>query len=58
MSDPNGILYWRSVEQLADAPEIRDAIEREFPGYDSDTIATTSRRSFLKLMAASLALAY
>src|SRR5687767_13787612 len=49
--------YWRSLEQLADAPEVRNALAQEFPGYDPADIATTSRRSFLKLVAASLAMA-
>ncbi len=52
-----GIEYWRSLEQLADTPEVREMISQEFPGYDADAIATSSRRSFLKLMGASLALA-
>jgi molybdopterin-containing oxidoreductase family iron-sulfur binding subunit len=51
-----GMTYWRSLEQLADAPEVLAAIEQEFPGYDAEHIRSTSRRSFLKLMAASLAL--
>ncbi len=52
-----GIEYWRSLEQLADAPEVLDALDKEFPGYEADTIASSSRRGFLKLMGASLALA-
>lgn len=49
-----GIEYWRSLEQLADTPEVREMISQEFPGYDADAIATSSRRSFLKLMGALL----
>jgi MoCo/4Fe-4S cofactor protein with predicted Tat translocation signal len=52
-----GIEYWRSLEQLADTPEVREAVSKEFAGYDSDTILASSRRGFLKLMAASMALA-
>ncbi len=52
-----GIEYWRSLEHLADSPEVRDLLSREFPGYDPDSLATTSRRRFLKLMGASMALA-
>ncbi|HEX8916401.1 MAG TPA: TAT-variant-translocated molybdopterin oxidoreductase, partial [Humisphaera sp.] len=55
--DPSGNLYWRSLEQLADGPEVRAAVDQEFPGYDPAGLTTSSRRSFLKLMAASLALA-
>ena len=49
--------YWRSLEQLADGPEMRELIDKEFPGYDPENIQTSSRRSFLKIMSASLALA-
>ncbi|MDB5290199.1 MAG: molybdenum binding protein [Phycisphaerales bacterium] len=52
-----GIEYWRSLEQLADTPEVREALGKEFAGYDSDTILSSTRRGFLKLMAASMALA-
>ncbi len=49
--------YWRSLEQLADAPGFRELVSKEFPGYDADSMSQTSRRRFLKLMGASLALA-
>ncbi len=52
----NGVEYWRSLEQLADTPEVRDVISKEFPGYDADGMVNSSRRSFLKLMGASMAL--
>lgn len=48
-SEADSMQYWRSIEQIA-------AIEKEFPGYDAEQLRSTSRRSFLKLMAASLAL--
>ncbi len=52
---------WRSVGQLEDTPAFREALEREFPQAaaamaDAED-AETSRRSFLKLMGASTALA-
>jgi len=52
---------WRSVGQLEDTPEFREWLEREFPLgatelANEDELAT-SRRSFLKLMGASTALA-
>jgi molybdopterin-containing oxidoreductase family iron-sulfur binding subunit len=53
----SGQQYWRSIEQLAQSPEMREQIAKEFPGYDPDQLLNTSRRSFLKLMGASLALA-
>ena len=52
-----GLEYWRSLEQLAETPEIAEFVAQEFPGYDVDTIAASSRRGFLKLMGAALALA-
>jgi MoCo/4Fe-4S cofactor protein with predicted Tat translocation signal len=51
-----GRKYWRSVEEFADTPEFREALEREFPAGASELLET-SRRSFLQLMGASLALA-
>ncbi|MGE5608977.1 MAG: TAT-variant-translocated molybdopterin oxidoreductase, partial [Bacillota bacterium] len=52
-----GIQYWRSLEHLAESDEVRKLIESEFPGYDPQEMLSPSRRSFLKLMGASLALA-
>src|SRR6185503_8479762 len=41
----------------AGSPEVRAAVEKEFPGYDPEGMLGVSRRGFLRLMAASLALA-
>jgi MoCo/4Fe-4S cofactor protein with predicted Tat translocation signal len=49
--------YWRSLEEFADSPQIREQIEKEFPGYNPDTLLSLSRRSFMRLMGASLAMA-
>src|SRR5450432_2274623 len=48
---------WRSLDDLADEPQFREAIEREFPDAAEQWDDGPSRRNFLKLMAASLALA-
>jgi MoCo/4Fe-4S cofactor protein with predicted Tat translocation signal len=56
-SSARGIEYWRSLEHLADGPEIRELMGKEFPGYDVDELVGASRRKFLKLMGASMALA-
>ncbi|HEY5792432.1 MAG TPA: TAT-variant-translocated molybdopterin oxidoreductase, partial [Chthoniobacterales bacterium] len=48
---------WRSLEQLADTPEFREFLEREFPEEASEWPDAMSRRRFLGLMGASLALA-
>lgn len=53
---PTGKAYWRSLDDLADTPEFRDWLEREFPAGASELLEG-SRRSFLKLMGASVALA-
>jgi len=52
-----GRRYWRSLEELADTPEFREYIHREFPSQASEFNDPAGRRQFLKLMGASLALA-
>lgn len=52
----DGRKYWRSVEDLADTPDFREWLEREMPAGAS-RLLESSRRSFLKLMGASVALA-
>jgi MoCo/4Fe-4S cofactor protein with predicted Tat translocation signal len=49
--------YWRSLEELADAPEFREFVEREYPQHAEGWDDPVERRTFLKLMGASLALA-
>jgi MoCo/4Fe-4S cofactor protein with predicted Tat translocation signal len=53
----SGIEYWRSLEQLSDSAAVRQLVDNEFPGYDPVQLVGSSRRSFMKLMGASLALA-
>jgi MoCo/4Fe-4S cofactor protein with predicted Tat translocation signal len=53
----SGRRYWRSLEELADTPRFRQWVEREFPKGVSEMLATSSRRTLLKLMAASFGLA-
>src|SRR5215213_7488921 len=48
---------WRSLDELAQTPQFLEMLGREFPHAASEWDDGTSRRSFLKLMAASLALA-
>jgi len=52
-----GKKYWRSVDELANTPEFQAAVEREFPGSPHAWGDDVSRRGFLKLMGASVALA-
>src|SRR6266705_57804 len=53
-----GKRYWRSLGELSDTPEFREWLEREFPAGAAEVNSEEwSRRSFLKLMGASMALA-
>lgn len=47
---------WRSVEELADTPEFHERLKQEFPSQQDKWIDPVTRRSFLKVMGASLAL--
>src|ERR1700733_9185836 len=53
----NGKRYWRSMEELADTPEFKEWLHREFPKGASEFTDDVSRRHFLKIMSASFALA-
>jgi MoCo/4Fe-4S cofactor protein with predicted Tat translocation signal len=53
-----GKRYWRSLGELSDTPEFRGWLEREFPAGAAQLEGDDwSRRGFLKLMGASMALA-
>ncbi len=47
---------WRSLDDLAGDPAYRELVQREFPSY-ADEMLAPSRRDFLRLMGASVALA-
>src|SRR4029079_14867747 len=49
--------YWRSVAQIEDRPEFRDALEREFPEGASELPEGVTRREMMMLLGASLSLA-
>src|SRR6266404_8290422 len=49
--------YWRSLEELADSPIFEEFVQREFPHAAEEWNDPVERRTFLKLMGASLALA-
>lgn len=51
-----GPKYWRSLDELADKPEFKSWLEREFPEGASESDGM-DRRHFMKLMAASFAFA-
>src|SRR5688572_22301031 len=52
-----GRKYWRSLDQLAETPEFRQWVEREFPAGASEWTDPVSRRHFVKIMSASFLLA-
>jgi molybdopterin-containing oxidoreductase family iron-sulfur binding subunit len=49
--------YWRSLAQLDDSKEYRDALEREFPEGASELPDGITRRDMMMLLGASLSLA-
>ena len=53
----SGKQYWRSLEELAETDEFRELVEREYPQHAEQWDDPVGRRSFLKIMGASLALA-
>ncbi len=53
----NRAAYWRSLEELEGTPEFQEMLAREFPGEVLEDIPPATRRQFLKVMGASLALA-
>ena len=57
LASSHGRVYWRSLGELADTPQFRDYLQREFPEQASEWNDPKGRRQFLKLMSASLALA-
>jgi MoCo/4Fe-4S cofactor protein with predicted Tat translocation signal len=53
-----GKTFWRSLDELADTEEFREFMASEFAGYSVSEmmLGSSSRRQFLKIMGASLAL--
>ena len=57
MDRGEGPQFWRSLEQIADTDECRKFLEDEFPDRTPDWMEPAKRRTFLKIMGASLGLA-
>ena len=57
VAETRGPEYWRSLEELAGSPDFQEMLHREFPRGASEWLDSVSRRGFLKLMGASLAMA-
>lgn len=56
VSAATGRTFWRSLDDIANTKDFRDFLQREFPAHASELL-DGSRRHFLKIMGASLALA-
>jgi molybdopterin-containing oxidoreductase family iron-sulfur binding subunit len=56
-SQPAGPAYWRSLDELAETPEFRQWVEKEFPSGASEFFDPVTRRNFVKIMSASFLLA-
>ena len=52
-----GPKFWRTLDEAAESEELREYIEQEFPGLSGQIPQGVDRRSLLKVMAASLAMA-
>ncbi|HEX6465695.1 MAG TPA: TAT-variant-translocated molybdopterin oxidoreductase [Terriglobales bacterium] len=57
LSTEKGKGYWRSLEEAAGSEEFDEMLRNEFPRQTSEWLDPVSRRGFLKLMGASMALA-
>jgi molybdopterin-containing oxidoreductase family iron-sulfur binding subunit len=57
LAKTTGKEYWRSLEELAGSEAFQESLRREFPNGASEWSDVAGRRSFLRLMGASLALA-
>ncbi len=56
-ANTQGKTYWRSLDHLAETPEFKELVEKEFPEGADELKNPVSRRKFLSLMGASMALA-
>ena len=57
LAGSHGQRYWQSLEEIAETPQFKEMLEREFPAGASEWWDGLSRRNFLKMAAASMALA-
>jgi molybdopterin-containing oxidoreductase family iron-sulfur binding subunit len=57
LKSAKGKRFWRSIDELANTEEFQAAVEKEFPGSAQEWVDPVSRRGFLKVMSASMALA-
>jgi molybdopterin-containing oxidoreductase family iron-sulfur binding subunit len=53
----DGRRCWRDLDELLDTPDFREALGREFPAGAAELADGMTRRSFVRLLGASIALA-
>ena len=56
-AERSGKNYWRTLDEMTDAPEFEEFVAREFPQHAEEWHDPLERRAFMKIMGASLALA-
>jgi molybdopterin-containing oxidoreductase family iron-sulfur binding subunit len=57
LAGKKGKRFWQSLDELAETPAFHAAVAEEFPQHSGELVDPVSRRGFMKLMGASLALA-
>jgi MoCo/4Fe-4S cofactor protein with predicted Tat translocation signal len=57
LSAARGEVWWRTLDEVADSAVFRELVAREMPAAGALALDPIDRRSFLKVMAASLSLA-
>ncbi len=57
LASGRGPAFWRTLDEAAETEDLKEYIEQEFPGLSGQIPQGVDRRSLLKVMAASLAMA-
>ncbi len=57
LKNTRGKRFWRSIDELSGTEAFQKAVEQEFPAAAQEWVDPVSRRGFMKLMGASMALA-
>nr|WP_246301730.1 TAT-variant-translocated molybdopterin oxidoreductase [Granulicella arctica] len=52
-----GRRFWKNLDELSDDPQFHELMAEEFPRQSTEWVDSVSRRGFMKVMGASLALA-